>query len=227
MRVLLVEDDPALGAAVRDYLKRESYAVDWVTRLATARACLPGDYKVVVLDLGLPDGDGLALLPLRCRQAQPPSVLILTSRDRLSDRIRGLDAGADDYLVKPFDLPELAARMRALTRRRAGRNSPLIELGALTLDPVSCEVRLAGDPVELTAHEYALVVAFAEHPRQILSRVQLEGALYSLDSGAQSNVVEVYISRLRRKLGAAAIRTVRGFGYQWGVAGAVPDVADE
>lgn len=227
MRVLLVEDDPALGAAVRDYLKRESYAVDWVTHLAAARACLPGDYKVVVLDLGLPDGDGLALLPLPRRQAQPPSVLILTARDRLSDRIRGLDAGADDYLVKPFDLAELAARMRALARRRAGRNSPQIELGALTIDPASCEVRLAGNAVELTAHEYALVVAFAEHPRHILSRGQLESALYSLDSGAQSNVVEVYISRLRRKLGPAAIRTVRGFGYQWGVAGLEPHAAAE
>jgi len=218
MRILLVEDDPALGSAVRDYLAREAYAVDWVDRLAAARACLANTYSMVVLDLGLPDGDGLALLPLIRKQAEPPGVLILPARDRLSDRVRGLDAGADDYLVKPFDLPELAARLRALVRRRAGRHAPTIELGALTIDPVAREVRLAGQPVELTAHEYALVVEFAEHPRQILSRRQLEDAIYTLEDGAVSNVVEVYVSRLRRKFGRNSIRTVRGFGYQWGTA---------
>jgi DNA-binding response OmpR family regulator len=147
--------------------------------------------------------------------------LILTAQDRLSDRVRGLDAGADDYLVKPFDLPELSARLRALTRRRAGRHAPQIALGTVTIDPVSREVRLAGAPVELTAQEYALVVAFAEHPRRVLSRRQLEDAIYTLDSGAFSNVVEVYVSRLRRKFGRDAIRTVRGVGYQWGIAAAV------
>jgi DNA-binding response OmpR family regulator len=227
MRILLVEDDPTLGSAVRDYLTRESYAVDLAERLAVARACLPGDYSVVVLDLGLPDGDGLALLPALRKQDEPPAVLILTARDRLSDRIRGLDAGADDYLVKPFDLPELAARLRALVRRRAGRRSPRIELGALSIDPAAREVRLAGDPVELTAHEYALLVEFAEHPRQVLSRQQLESAIYTLDDGALSNVVEVYVSRLRRKFGRNSIRTIRGFGYQWGVAEFVGTETDE
>jgi DNA-binding response OmpR family regulator len=227
MRILLVEDDPALGSAVRDYLTRESCAVDLVQRLAAARACLPGDYSVVVLDLGLPDGDGLALLPWLRKQEAPPAVLVLTARDRLSDRVRGLDAGADDYLVKPFDLPELAARLRALVRRRAGRQSPRIELGALSIDTVSREVRLAGVLVELTAHEYALLVEIAEHPRQVLSRRQLESAIYTLDDGALSNVVEVYVSRLRRKFGRNAIRTVRGFGYQWGDAEAVGAEADE
>ena len=216
MRILVVEDDPTLGSAIREYLTRESYVVDCVSRLAAARACLPGNYAVVVLDLGLPDGDGLALLPSLRQQDEPPAVLILTARDRLSDRVRGLDAGADDYLVKPFDLPELAARLRALVRRRAGRHSPRIELGALSIDPVSREVRLAGNLVELTAHEYALVVEFAERPRQVLSRRQLENAIYTLDDGALSNVVEVYVSRLRRKFGRNSIRTVRGFGYQWG-----------
>src|SRR5512139_3392081 len=142
MRILLVEDDPALGSAVSDYLTRDANAVDWVERLAAARACLPGNYAVVVLDLGLPDGDGVTLLPALRQQADSPAVLILTARDRLSDRVRGLDAGADDYLVKPFDLAELAARLRALARRRSGRQSPVIEEGALAIDPVAREVRV-------------------------------------------------------------------------------------
>jgi DNA-binding response OmpR family regulator len=227
MRILLVEDDPMLGSAIREFLARNSYVVDCVTTLSAARACVPGDYAVVVLDLGLPDGSGLDLLPTVFRQAEPPAVLILTAQDRLSDRVRGLDAGADDYLVKPFDLPELAARLRALVRRRAGRHSPQIELGTVPVDPAAREVRLSGRAVELTAHEYALVVAFAENPRRVLSRRQLEDALYTFDSGTESNVVEVYVSRLRRKLGRDAIRTVRGVGYRWGTAGHEAREADE
>ena len=221
MRILLVEDDPALASAVTEYLTRESYAVDSVNTLAAARACIPEGYALVVLDLTLPDGDGLTLMPLIAKQEDAPGVLVLTARDRLSDRVRGLDAGADDYLVKPFDLPELAARLRAIVRRRAGRVSPTIELGALTIDPVAHEVRLEGEPVELTAQEYALVVALADNPRRVLSRRQLEDAIYTLDAGTASNVVEVYVSRLRRKLGRDAIHTVRGVGYRWGVAGDV------
>jgi two-component system OmpR family response regulator len=220
MRILLVEDDAALGAAVRDYLLRESYAVDWVQRLGGARACLPGGYVCVVLDLGLPDGDGLSLLPALRAQPEPPPVLILTARDRLSDRIRGLDAGADDYLVKPFDLAELAARLRALARRRSGRHGPDIEVGRLRIVPATRVVTLDGAVVDLSAREYAVLMAFMEHPGHLLSRKQLEEAIYTLDDeGAASNVIEVYVSRLRRKLGRDAIRTARGYGYQWGCAG--------
>jgi two-component system OmpR family response regulator len=219
MRILLVEDDPALGSAVCDFLQRESHVVYCATTVASGRACLGEDFSVVVLDIGLPDGDGLSLLPLIQRKPDPPAVLVLTARDRLSDRVRGLDAGADDYLVKPFDLPELAARLRALTRRRTGRHSPCIELGTLTIDPVAHELRLAGDVVALTAQEFAIVMTFAEQPRRVLTRRQLEDAIYSLDGAAESNVVEVYVSRLRRKLGRDAIRTVRGIGYRWGIAG--------
>jgi two-component system OmpR family response regulator len=227
MRILVVEDDPSLGAAVRDYLTRETYAVDWVASLAAARACLPGSYVLIVLDLGLPDGDGMSLLPLVAKQVDPPATLILTARDKLSDRVRGLDAGADDYLVKPFDLSELAARVRALARRRVGRRSPRIEVGPVAIDLAAREVRHAGELVELTAHEFALVVELAQNPRRVLTRQQLEEAIYTLDDGAVSNVVEVYVSRLRRKLGRDAIRTVRGFGYQWGIAGQTGPEAGE
>ena len=216
MRVLLVEDDPTLQTAIRDYFARESWTVDCAPSVTAARACLCESYAVVVLDLGLPDGDGLSLLPAIARSDDPPATLILTARDRLTDRVRGLDAGADDYLVKPFDLPELAARLRALARRRMGRHSPHIELGSVTIDPASREVRVAGAAIELTAREYALTLALAEQPRRVLSRRQLEDAIYSLDDCAISNVVEVYISRLRRKLGRDSIETVRGVGYRWG-----------
>ncbi len=225
MRLLLIEDDTTLGSAIRDFLKREGYAVDWVTRIGAARACLPGDYAIVVLDLGLPDGDGLSLLPLQAGSTGTAAVLILTARDRLSDRVRGLDRGADDYLVKPFDLPELAARLRALSRRRAGQHSTLIALGALTIDQVAREVRLNGELVDVTALEFALLTEFANHPRHVLTREQLANAIYSLEDDTESNVVEVYVSRLRRKLGREAIRTVRGIGYQWGAAGAPDDQA--
>jgi two-component system response regulator QseB len=163
------------------------------------------------------------LRTLRERKDTTP-VIVLSARDALGDRVAGLDAGADDYLVKPFDLPELAARIRALARRRSGRSSPKIEQGALTVDLAAREVRLAGMPVELTALEYALIVELAQNPRRVLSRQQLENSIYTLDDDVGSNVVEVYVSRLRRKLGRDAIRTVRGFGYQWGAAGrAVPE----
>ena len=226
MRVLLVEDDPVLASAVRDYLTRDGCAVDVAPTLAVARGCVPAPYAAVVLDLGLPDGSGLSLLPAFARQPEPPAVLVLTAQDRLSDRVRGLDAGADDYLVKPFDLPELSARLRAIVRRRAGRRTPTIERGAMTIDPAAREVSVNGRPVELTAREYALVVALAEAPERVFSRAQLEDTLYTFDGGVESNIVEVYVSRLRRKFGRAAIRTVRGVGYRWDTAGATGAEAD-
>jgi two-component system OmpR family response regulator len=225
MHILFVEDDAALGSAVRDYLLRESYAVDWVQRLSAARACLPGDFAAVVLDLGLPDGDGLDLLPALRGCPLPPPVLILTARDRLSDRIRGLDAGADDYLVKPFDLAELAARLRARARRRNGRRAPTIEIGPLAIDPATRVVRLGDATIDLSTQEYAMLMALVEHPGHVLSRRQLEDAIYALEAGATSNVIEVYVSRLRRKLGRDAIQTVRGIGYRWGAAGLDSDSA--
>ena len=165
MRLLLVEDDPALGGAIRDYLTREAYVVDWATTLAAARASLSAEHGSVILDLGLPDGDGLALLPL-VRRARRAGRRADPHRARPAvGPVRGLDAGADDYLVKPFDLPELSARLRAVARRRAGQSAPLIELGALSIDPAAREVRLDGVLLRLTAHEYALVMAFARHPR--------------------------------------------------------------
>ena len=217
MRVLLIEDDPALGSAIRDFLShQESCVVDCAGTLAEARTCVRGRYAVILLDIGLPDGDGLSLLPRILRRPEPPAVLVLTSFDSLSDRVRGLDSGADDYLVKPFDLAELGARVRAVVRRRAGRRLPLIELGALRIDPAAHEVTLHGKLVELTPQEYALMLEFTEHPRRVLSRSELEDAIYRLDGGAVSNVVEVVVSRLRRKLGRDAIQTVRGVGYRWG-----------
>ena len=219
MRILLVEDDPDLGLAVRDFLVGEAHVVDWAERLGAARACLSADYACVILDLGLPDGDGLSLLPALRALASPPAVLVLTARDRLSDRIRGLDAGADDYLVKPFDLPELTARLRALARRRNGRQAPTIEVGGLCVDPATRAVTLDGEDVPTSAQEYAVLMALVERPGNVLSRRQLEDAIYTLDQGTASNVIEVYVSRLRRKLGRDAILTVRGHGYRWGTAG--------
>lgn len=213
MRILLVEDDAALGAAVHGYLLRESHAVDWVQCLGAARACLPGDYACVILDLGLPDGDGLSLLPALRSQPEPPPVLILTARDRLSDRIRGLDAGADDYVLKPYDLDELLARIRALLRRSAGRAEPVFEHGGVSVNPQTREVLADGKPINLSAREWAVLEALIARPGIVLSRQQLEEKLYSWKDEVNSNAVEVYIHGLRKKLGAELIQNVRGLGY--------------
>ena len=217
MRVLLVEDDPMIGDSLRKGLRAEGFTVDWVQDGCGAeRALETADYAMVLLDLGLPKKDGLAVLRDWRRGGLAVPVLILTARDAVPDRVRGLDSGADDYLVKPFDLAELLARMRALLRRRAGRARDPIEVGALRLDPVAHAVEYQGRPVSLSAREFALLHALVESPGAVLSREQLEDRLYGWGDAVESNAGEVHIHNLRRKLNPGVIRTVRGVGYRLG-----------
>lgn len=214
MRLLLVEDDLMVGEAVRKGLRQDGFALDWVQDGVAALSALgQEDYQLLLLDLGLPRKNGLEVLKsLRAGGNQIP-VLILTARDAVSDRVAGLDAGADDYLVKPFDLEELAARIRALLRRQSGRAEPLVELGGLILNPATHEVTLDGQPVNLSAREFALLRAFLDRPGVVLSRAQLEEKMYGWDDSIESNAVEVYIHALRKKLGSNFIKNVRGIGY--------------
>jgi two-component system response regulator QseB len=215
MRLLLVEDDGMIGEAIRAGLKREGFAVDWVHDAPAAEAVLGTEpFELVLLDLGLPGGDGLGLLKsLRARGLAAP-VLIITARDAVSDRVQGLDAGADDYLVKPFDLDELAARIRALLRRKLGRSQPRFEHHGVVLDPAAHRVTRDGAEVALSPREFALLALLMERPGVILSRAQLEERLYGWGEEVESNAVEVHIHGLRRKLGAQFILTVRGVGYR-------------
>ncbi|NKI70597.1 response regulator [Collimonas pratensis] len=214
MRLLLVEDDLMVGEAVRKGLRQDGFALDWVQDgVAALSALAQEDYQLLLLDLGLPRKNGLEVLKaLRVGGNQIP-VLILTARDAVSDRVAGLDAGADDYLVKPFDLEELAARIRALLRRQSGRAEPLVELGGLVLNPATHEVTLDGQQVNLSAREFALLRAFLDRPGVVLSRAQLEEKMYGWDDSIESNAVEVYIHALRKKLGSNFIKNVRGIGY--------------
>ena len=215
MRILLVEDDATLSAAVCSYLRAKAFAVDAVDGLAQARAALAAaQYAAVLLDLHLGDGDGLALLPALRALAEPPIVIVLTARDQVSDRIRGLDAGADDYLVKPYDPAELLARLRAVERRRSAGQSALLRLGEVEIDLGRDTVCLRGMPVPLTAKEWALLRVMASRPERIHTREALQDALYGFDEEADSNTLEVFISRLRRKLGRERIQTLRGLGYR-------------
>ena len=215
MRLLLVEDDPMIGASVQSGLRQEGYTVDWVRDGSAAElAVANGVYELILLDLGLPRKSGLDLLAGLRKKGHVMPVLVITARDSVADRVKGLDAGADDYLVKPFDLDELSARVRALLRRQAGRASPVIEHGALSLNPATHEVTLNGAPVSLSAREFALLHALLEQPGVPLSRAKLEERLYGWDEEVESNTVEVYIHALRRKLGAEWIRNVRGVGYR-------------
>jgi two-component system, OmpR family, response regulator QseB len=215
LRILLVEDDDMLGDAVREGLHQEGYVVDWVHDEGAALAALStSSFSALVLDLGLPDGDGLSVLRWLRQNGRATPVVIVTARDRVSDRIGGLDAGADDYLIKPFDLDELAARIRALLRRKSGRSEPVIEYQGVVLDPATHRVTRDGAEVALSPREFALLQLLLERPGVILSRAQIEERLYGWGEEVESNAVEVHIHGLRRKLGAQFILTVRGVGYR-------------
>lgn len=214
MRVLLVEDDPMIGEAVLRVLRSEHYAADWVRDGDMADAALRAEnYDAVLLDLGLPRQSGLEVLrKLRARKSTVP-VLIATARDGVTDRIAGLDAGADDYVVKPYDTDELLARVRALLRRSAGRAEPAFEHMGVSLNPATREASLNGQAVSLSAREWAVLEPLLARPGVLLSRTQLEEKLFSWKDDVSSNAVEVYIHGVRKKLGSNLIQTVRGLGY--------------
>ena len=214
MRLLLVEDDAMIGEAARQGLRHEGHTVDWVRDGVEGEASVASaDYDLVLLDLGLPRRDGLSLLKSWRARGEKVPVLIITARDALVDRIAGLDAGADDYLVKPFDLDELMARVRAVLRRRAGRADSTLRMGDLEIDTAARRVKWKGREVMLSAREYALLEALADRPGAYLSRAQLEERLYGWEDEIASNAVEVHIHALRRKLDPNLIRNMRGVGY--------------
>jgi len=214
LRILLVEDDVDLADAVCSYLRAKAFVVDVVGRLDEARsALLTAQYSAVLLDLHLEDGDGLSLMPAVRALREQPAVIVLTARDQVSDRIRGLDAGADDYLTKPYDPEELLARLRAVQRRSGGGES-VVQLGSLQIDLANDLVRRDGVPVVLTQKEWALLRVMAMRPERIHTRDALQDALYGFDDEADSNTLEVFVSRLRRKLGREHIQTLRGLGYR-------------
>jgi two-component system response regulator QseB len=215
MRLLLVEDDTMIGEVVLDLLRAEHYAVDWVKDGEMADTALrqSQSYDLVILDLGLPRKDGIEVLrAMRSRKDRTP-VLIATARDAVEQRIAGLDAGADDYVLKPYDLDELLARLRALLRRAAGRAEPIFEYKAISINPATREVQVDGTAVTLSAREWAVLEALIARPGAVLSRSQLEEKLYSWRDEVSSNAVEVYIHGLRKKLGSDLIQNVRGVGY--------------
>jgi DNA-binding response OmpR family regulator len=214
MRILLVEDDLQLGDGLAVGLRQAGFAVDWVKDGQSADHALQAeDFDFVVLDLGVPKLSGIEVLTrVRARQQTMP-ILILTARDATSDKVLGLDCGADDYLVKPVDLDELSARIRALTRRSAGRATPLLICGAVVLDPAARTVMLGDQPVELSGREFSLLQVLLENAGRVLTRTQLEQALYGWQDEPESNALEVHIHHLRKKLGSDLIRTLRGVGY--------------
>lgn len=218
MRVLLIEDDKMLGSALRDHLAAYGHAVDWLTRLGPAedaRAAVA--YDIMLLDLNLPDGRGLDFLVTIRTSGDATPVLILTAMDQLTTRIDGLNAGADDYLVKPFDLSEMMARLGAVARRYNGKPNPLLTIGKLAIDQARHIASVDGQALDLTAREWAVLDRLAQHPGMLVSKAQLEDALFAFGAEVESNAVEVYISRLRKKIGAGLIHTSRGLGYQLGI----------
>lgn len=215
LRVLLIEDDEALSSALADFLRHRGFVVEIAPTLETARLALPlAQWGVVLLDRQLPDGDGITLMPAIRRIAAQASVIVLTARDQITDRISGLDAGADDYLVKPFDSEELLARLRAVERRRTGETSAILRLGSVAIDLARSQVLRDGVEVELTPKEWALLRVMAMRPDRVHSRDALNDALYGFDDESSSNTLEVFISGLRRKLGRDSIQTLRGLGYR-------------
>ncbi len=214
MRLLLAEDDAILGDGIRAGLRQEGHAVDWVTDGYLAEQALRTEpYDLLILDLGLPRKPGLDILKeLRAQGSELP-VLILTARDMVADRVAGLDGGADDYLVKPFALDELSARVRALHRRSKERGSPLIRHGEIVVDPAARTVTRDGVPIDLSTREFAVLQMLLENAGRVLSRARIEQSLYAWGAEVESNAVEVHIHHLRRKLGSSLIRTIRGVGY--------------
>ena len=214
MRILLVEDDLMVGEAVRKGLRQDGCAIDWVQDGRAAELALQQEpYDLLLLDLGLPYKNGLVLLQALRAQGKTMPVLITTARDAVADRVAGLDAGADDYLVKPYDLEELSARIRALLRRQSGRVESLLQVRDVVLNPATHEVFLQQQPVSLSAREFALLRALMDRPGIVLSRAQLEEKLYGWNDSIESNAIEVHIHALRKKLGSDFIKNIRGIGY--------------
>jgi two-component system, OmpR family, response regulator len=217
MRILLIEDDASLGEAVRDHVAGDDNAVDWVNRLGDAEAACAGvRYELILLDLGLPDGRGMDFLKRLRAEGDPTPVIILTAMDQISSRIAGLNAGADDYLVKPFDLSELSARVSAVARRYGGNPNPLASVGPLSIDLANRTVVRDGKVAHVTGREWAMLERLMRRPGTLVSKADLEDSLFAFGAEVESNAVEVYVSRLRRKLGADVITTVRGLGYRMG-----------
>ena len=215
MRVLLIEDDTLLGAAVRDHVLAEGRAVDWVMRLAEAEDCRAvATYNLILLDLMLPDGRGLDLLKRMRSGGDATPVIILTARDQLSDRIAGLNAGADDYLVKPFELAELSARVGSVTRRANGQPATVIPLGDVLIHLAERSATRNGRALPITAREWAVLEALLSRPSGVVSKSDIEERLYAFDAEVESNTIEVYVARLRKKIGHDRILTERGLGYR-------------
>ncbi len=215
MRLLLIEDDPMIGKSIREGLRREGYSVDWVRDgWAGERSVQEESYDLVMLDLGLPRRDGLQVLTGMRVSGKSVPVLVITARDDVDDRVKGLDAGADDYLVKPFSMSELSARIRALLRRGSGRPETALKHGELELDPVSREARLRGEPIALSQREFALLERLMRRPGAAVSKPVLEQSIYGWGEEVESNAIEVHVSNLRKKLGADLLQTVRGAGYR-------------
>ncbi len=214
LRVLLVEDDHVLGEALRDHVAAANHAVDWFQTLSEATAATQTvSYGLILLDLRLPDGEGLTLLRTLRKANNPVPVIILTAHDQVSDRIEGLNAGADDYLVKPFNLGELTARMLAVSRRYEGRSTPIVRLPGIEIDQAAKSITVNDRSLSLSAREWAVLEKLVERPGALVSKAQLQETLYEFGAEIESNTVEVYVSRLRKKIGSDRVETVRGLGY--------------